>query len=99
MVPCRCLDGHIKELYEMSMAWEPNSRSNFFFSPLAHLCAVAGITEISLIVMQYTYIYIYIYIQYVNSSLEDKLNVNLSPGTFPFNVLVLLTELIGPFGY
>ena len=40
VVPCRCLDGHIKEPYEMSMAWEPDRRSNFFFSPPAHICAV-----------------------------------------------------------
>ena len=33
----------------MSMAWEPDRRSNFFFSPPAHLCAVTCITEISLI--------------------------------------------------
>ena len=32
----------------MSMAWEPDHRSNFFFSPLAHLCAVTYITEILL---------------------------------------------------
>ena len=33
------------------MAWEPDRRSNyFFFSPPAHLCAVAYMTEISLIV-------------------------------------------------
>ena len=40
VAPCRCLDGHFKESYEMSMAWEPNRRSNFFFSLPAHLCAV-----------------------------------------------------------
>ena len=34
----------------MSMAWEPDRRSNFFFSPPAHLCAVTYMTEISLIV-------------------------------------------------
>ena len=50
VVPCRCLDGHVKEPYEMSMAWEPDRRSNFFFSPPAHLCAVTYMTEISLIV-------------------------------------------------
>ena len=51
MVPCRCLDGHVKEPYEMSMAWEPDRRSNFsFFSPPAHLCAVTCMTEILLIV-------------------------------------------------
>ena len=50
VVPCRCWDGHVKEPYEMSMAWEPDRRSNFFFSPPAHLCAVTYMTEISLIV-------------------------------------------------
>ena len=50
VVPCRCLDWHVKEPYEMSMAWEPDRWSNFFFSPLAHLCAVTYMTEISLIV-------------------------------------------------
>ena len=30
--------------------WEPDRRSNFFFSPPAHLCAVSCMTEISLIV-------------------------------------------------
>ena len=34
----------------MSMAWEPDRRSNYFFSPPAHLCAVTYMTEISLIV-------------------------------------------------
>ena len=34
----------------LSMAWEPDRRSNFF-SPPAHLCVVTGITEISLIMM------------------------------------------------
>ena len=29
--------------------WEPDRRSNFFFSPPAHLCAVTYMTEISLI--------------------------------------------------
>ena len=32
------------------MAWKPDRRSNFFFSPPAHLCAVTYMTEISLIV-------------------------------------------------
>ena len=49
-IPCRCLDGHVKEPYEMSMAWEPDRRFNFFFSPPAHICAVTYMTEISLIV-------------------------------------------------
>ena len=43
-----CLDGHVKGPYEMSMAWDSNCRSNFFFSPPAHLYAVTYITEISL---------------------------------------------------
>ena len=47
-IPCRCLDGHVKEPYEMSMAWEPDRRFNFFFGPPAHLCAVTYLTEISL---------------------------------------------------
>ena len=46
-IPCRCLDGHVKEPYEMSMAWEPDRRFNFFNRP-AHLCAVTYVTEISL---------------------------------------------------
>ena len=50
VVPCRWLDGHVKEPHEMSMAWEPDRRSNFFFNPPAHLCAVTYMTEISLIV-------------------------------------------------
>ena len=33
--------------YEMSTAWEPDRRSNFF-SPPANLCAVTCMTEISL---------------------------------------------------
>ena len=47
VVLCRCLDGHVKEPYEISMAWEPDRRSNFFFSLPAHLCAVTYMTEIS----------------------------------------------------
>ena len=43
-----CLDGHIKEPYEMYMAWKPDRRTTFFFSPPEHLCAVTYITEISL---------------------------------------------------
>ena len=31
--------------------WKPDRRSNFFFSPPAHICAVTYVTEISLIVM------------------------------------------------
>ena len=41
----RCLDGHVKEPYEMSMAWELDRGSNFFL----HLCTVTCITEIALI--------------------------------------------------
>ena len=47
MTLCRCLDGHVKELYEMSR-WKPDCRFNFFFNPPAHLCAVTYVTEISL---------------------------------------------------
>ena len=50
VAPCRCLDGHVKEPYEMSMALGPDRRSNFF-SPPAHQCVVTYMTEISLIVM------------------------------------------------
>ena len=50
LTPCRCFDEHTKEPpYEISMAWEPERRSNFY-SPPAHVCAVTCITEISLIV-------------------------------------------------
>ena len=49
LAQCWCLDGHVKEPYEMSMVWEPDRRSNFF-SP-SHLSAVTYITEISLHVM------------------------------------------------
>ena len=38
-IPCRCLDGHVKDPYELSMAWEPDRRFNFF-NPPAHLCDV-----------------------------------------------------------
>ena len=40
LTPCRCLDGHVKEPYEMSMTLDNDRRSNFFFSQPAHLCAV-----------------------------------------------------------
>ena len=50
LAPCQCLDGHVKEPYEMSKAWKPYHKSNFFFSPPAHLCAVTSMTEILLIV-------------------------------------------------
>ena len=48
LVPCQCLDGHVKEPYEMSMAL--GARRSNFFSPPEHLCAVTYMTEISLIV-------------------------------------------------
>ena len=48
LTPCRCFDEHIKEPYEISMAWDPERRSNFFSLP-AHVCAVT-ITDISSIV-------------------------------------------------
>ena len=49
--PCRCLDGHVKEPHEISMALGARPyRSNFIFSQPAHLCAVTYMTEISLIV-------------------------------------------------
>ena len=47
-IPCRCLGGHVKEPYEMCMAWESDRRFNFFFNPPAHLCAIKYMTEISL---------------------------------------------------
>ena len=62
LVPCRWEDGHVKEPYEMSMAWEPDRRSNFF-SPPAQLCAVTYMTEILLIVTlnnQFTLPYLFI---------------------------------------
>ena len=48
VAPCWCFDGHVKEPYEMSMALGADSRSNFFFSPPAHLCAITYMTEITL---------------------------------------------------
>ena len=48
MAPCRCLDGHVKEPYEMSMTCEPDRRSNVFFSPPTHLCDVTSMWRISL---------------------------------------------------
>ena len=48
MAPCRRLDGHVKEPYEMSMAWEPDRRFYFFSSPPTHLCVVTYIIEIPL---------------------------------------------------
>ena len=48
--PCRCLDRHVKEPYEISMALGADRISKFIFSPPAHLGAVIYMTEISLIV-------------------------------------------------
>ena len=50
LAQCRCLNGHVKEPggTECLWRWEPDRRSNVFFSPPAHLCAVTYITEISL---------------------------------------------------
>ena len=42
--------GTLKNPAKCLWRWEPDRRSNFFFSPPAHLCAVTCITEISLIV-------------------------------------------------
>ena len=42
VAPCRCLDGHVNKLYEVTMAWEPDRRSNFF-SPSTHPCTVTYI--------------------------------------------------------
>ena len=52
LAPCRCLDRHVKvkNPTKYLWRWEPDRRSNFFFSLPAHLCAVTYITEISLIV-------------------------------------------------
>ena len=48
VVPCRCLNGHVKEPCECLLCLEPDRRSNF--SPPTHLCAFTYMTEISLIV-------------------------------------------------
>ena len=48
MALCRCLDGHVKEPYEMSMTLEPDHRPDFHLSPPAQLCAITYMTEISL---------------------------------------------------
>ena len=70
------------------MAWEPDRRSNFFFGPPAHLCAVTYMTEISLIVTLNN--------QFNNKYPADIHNVSL--GTFvqcswqcssPFGILQL----------
>ena len=42
--------GTLKNPTKYLWRWEPDRRSNFFFSPPAHLCAVTYMTEISLIV-------------------------------------------------
>ena len=42
--------GTLKNPTKCLWRWEPDRRSNFFFSPPAHLCAVTYVTEISLIV-------------------------------------------------
>ena len=42
--------GTLKNPMKCLWRWEPDRRSNFFFSPSAHLCAVTYMTEISLIV-------------------------------------------------
>ena len=44
LAPCRSLDGHVKEPYEVSLAWGADHRSNFFITP-AHLCAVTYILK------------------------------------------------------
>ena len=51
--PVRCLDGHVKEPYEVSMVLEPDCRSKFFLSLPAHLYVITYmyITEIFLHVM------------------------------------------------
>ena len=42
--------GTLKNPTKFLWRWEPDRRSNFFFSPPAHLCAVTYMTAISLIV-------------------------------------------------
>ena len=42
--------GKFKNLTKCLWRWEPDRRSNSFFNPPAHLCAVTYITEISLYV-------------------------------------------------
>ena len=42
--------GTLKNPTKCLWRWEPDRRSNFFFNPPAHLCAVTYMTEISLIV-------------------------------------------------
>ena len=50
LVPCRCLDGQLKIPTKCLWRWEPDRRSNYFFSPPVHRRAVTCITEILLIV-------------------------------------------------
>ena len=42
--------GTLKNPVKSLWRWEPDRRSNYFFSPTAHLCAVTYMTELSLIV-------------------------------------------------
>ena len=42
--------GTLKNPSKCLWLWEPDRRSNFFFSPPAHLCAVTYMTDISFIV-------------------------------------------------
>ena len=59
VVPYRCLYGHVKEPYEMSMAWEPDRMSNYVFPPM-HLCAVTYTTEILLIETFYNQFFLHL---------------------------------------
>ena len=48
---CQCLDAHVEEPYEMPMTWEPDDRSNFFFSPNdicvpSHVCIKLNIGDV-----------------------------------------------------
>ena len=69
MAPCQCLDRHINlKNPTKCMAWEPDHRSNFFFSTPAHLCAVACITEIILnMTLSKEYIHLSIYVLYMHN--------------------------------
>ena len=40
VVPFCCMDGHVKEPTKCLWCWEPDRRSNFFFGPPVHLCAI-----------------------------------------------------------
>ena len=44
------MTGTLKNPTKCLWRWEPDRRSNFFFNPPAHLCAVTYMTEMSLIV-------------------------------------------------